>query len=631
MYKLEQYDSLVEKYEAEGKTTEDAETLAMKDLGMTAEDMAKPEMEVAQAQIMSKKMANLEAQGKSKEDAAAIVFADKSASTRAIQKKIKDNGLQESADGIKILALGALRAIKIKRINNQEDKVLSKKSDENLSVDRLKSIIEERERRRASLRRTERKLENLTYVQNGEPEVGRNDLYKKMADEYLVKGVTISAIYEKYKKKSTIEGLEFVDVLDGVFEELSKDVSSVWSEGSVDKLKKYEYECRIIELTLKEYTDAQEKGNTIKDTMYRNENMKSVSDFNAEIEKGKKDFADLKKHLIKQRNLNPNKKFWDPTELLEEPEEIEIGTGKTESLEQILKNRDNVNRDRNAIIKLSKEQKISSNEAAKQYFSENPEALKSYTKEERKVLLGKQKTQAKVLKKNRFVQYLKDLTIDRNSKAMTRIGQELQELQEWMDKAETKSESMTVLQDKKKRMQFLEARYKKIEKSNERLTHSNKKKTAADILEDKRNELNKKEMFRNYLNNKKTAFEIHQELVNAGNNISFEEVLNVIKVEAKKYLLLKDVEELMRAEKTTYEEMSRMKIHKKEMAIAQRNGDTNRVESHANKINDIRTKLEACDVVRNSYKSNLLKVIDGDRESSSSQAESIPRRDEINT
>lgn len=480
-----------------------------------------------------------------------------------------------------------------------------------------------------SLRRVKKRLDDITTEKDDESTKRLNELYKKMTDEYLITGKTVSSIFEQYKKRGLLGELEFGDVLDGIIGEITPQVTAVYGTSNIIELKEHEKECRIVDLTLQEYEEAQINGNNISNERLRNENPKSIQKFKKDEEKRAKELQYFKNYLILKRNLNPNKKFWNPDELIGEeinPEEIGNKTVKNNSLEQVLRNRDNVNRDRNAIIRLCKEQRISSNEAAQQYFSENPKALENYTKKEREVLTGNQDKTKKNVKENKTLQQINAVLIDRNYKSMKKIAEKLDELRK-KEELEIKGGNSKKIEKIKLKIQKLENKYQKIEKSNQKLEKAKTEKTAEDILNNKVSELDGKIVFKRYLETKKTALELYEEYVDKGIKITFDEILGAIESEAKGYMNNHDIINLITLERSTFLKRGQMEFWNEHKLIAERNNNLSDTRKCQEKIRNIQNELDVGNFVRDRYKESLIKRTGMVRSDHQKQDISFEKRD----
>ena len=555
VFRIEQLDKLYAKYRAEGKSKEDAKKLAMQDLHMTEEELQSDGMKVAQQQVVTKKAQEIhERNGGSKSDSILEVLDQDCLSSESVKKEYGHLG-KEIFDALKLAVLTGTHKLVKDSAERTENQIVLKKNINTLDVSELKSEIMRGEERRRVARAIARRVENIKFEKDDETIIARQALYKDLTDEYLATGTTISKLYEKYKNTARLDGIEYEDIFDGIIAELSKDASISFGEAGMLDLKKYEQECRTIDLTFQSVKELEQIAKAKnKKSVLTKRNSDKINELKESQEKDALKFEKLKARLIVKRGIDPNDKKWQEDTVDVRREDVDI---QNMSLEEILANRNNVSRDRNAIIRMAKEKDISTNDAAKEYFSEHPEALDSYTKKERDILLGKKQTKDPKVKKNSILKRINGMLLIRNEKSMERLSEDMARTQLLINKLENEPYEASRLAEERRKMDSYIAKMGHLKRSAEKLREKrtkNDSKDAADIFEEKGNKLDRTIIFREYIQSGKTATDLYKELTAKGEMVSFDDIIYAITKESKGYISANNLRDLIRGEKNIFAE-----------------------------------------------------------------------------
>lgn len=434
---------------------------------------------------------------------------------------------------LKSIVNSILRVYKTKKLEKAEDELIKNIDNEKVTPQSLLNAIENKMKLTQELRVIEKENDELENKLSPEIKDKRKEFFKKLTDDFITTGKTMSEIYEELMEDPDFDPedfeydkFEFEDVMDGIMDSLNGNVESLLGEERFKDLKENELIYRQFDILEKNFNVAMEDLDEKSDEFF-NSYAKEKINRRKVTDKARLYFAGKRGFGVNSLAININYE----TKMLK-PKKPAI-TSK-----MAIEERNKVSNDRNQIIKLSREQEISPSEASKIYFTQNPEALNSYSKKERKILLGETKNHSAILDSSKFLSFLKKIVLRYNDRALKYVALEIDRNQKILNEYENDPHHPKVYADAVKLAEKLNIRMKKLEESSRKLSDDKKTRTASDVIIEKEEKANKKVILSEYVKSGKSAIEIYRDIEANGNKFgyTFENVLDFIEEESKSYM-----------------------------------------------------------------------------------------------
>lgn len=450
--------------------------------------------------------------------------------------------------------------------------------------------------------------------------------YTEFTKKYLSTELSISQIYEQFRKEDPNSELKFNDMLEGIVSCLEKFSDSPRANYTLESIRDVEKQKRVYEQVMNSINIAKRTSKLVGGLNDQENRM--ILDELKEIDK--RDIStinEVKKAWIKITKIDIEKYQAEHENSVEENNNADI-------VNELENNRDRITRDRNQVIRLSKELGISTDEAAKKYFEENPQFLKQYSVKERKILLGKNQKENEEIEISKALKKLGSFIKIINNKIINISKVDRQALLEKIERIKN-SKDISFPYELRQAMKNLERTEKKIkicENINARLNEGPKKKNASEVFDSKSSKEKEKEIFEEYLTSGKSATEILSELNKEENKYNIKDIIKIIANGSKKYLRKEELKKLIKSEKSIHEKTIELNAIEQNKKNAEEKGLTDWVTDFENKINDLNSDLEVNknrtitykERMRRRSKTTVDKTNNVDDKNQSSQKVSLP-------
>lgn len=415
--------------------------------------------------------------------------------------------------------------------------------------------------------------------------------YSKLAEKYLCTGQSVSQIYEQLKKEDPNLELKFNDILNGIIEHLESSKFFPDTNNSLESLRESEEEIRVYEQVQKSFEIAKRNSRGVIGGAKKEDNERVLEALEKKYNLNKKSIKEVKEFWIKRLKIDPDKYNEEDIADLKKHEQDDEQYDE-QTVEGLENDRDRIIRDRNQIIKLSKEFGISTDEAAKKYFGDNPKKLKQYSISERKILLGKTAKKVEEPEMSFVLRKLGTLVKRMNNKIIGISEVDVKAISKKIESLQNDVSQPYELQDTIARLTKAQDRIRKCERINERLDRGPKKKNVNEVFEDKLKKEKEKEIFKNYLMSGKTATEILKELNKDGIKYSIDDVIKIIENGARRHLRKQELKLLKDSELTIYSKTVELELINKNKKNAEKKGLTDWENDYEQQIIEINKKLE---------------------------------------
>ena len=442
----------------------------------------------------------------------------------------------------------------------------------NTNVRTIKLYIDKLETARKDLVRRRDKTDGLN---KNDKEI--SEFFEKMTKLYLSSNsnTTISKLYEKFKKNPKIKGIEFEEFLSGIEDNLRQNGNVVGDRETIDAMIEAERKFRRSELLQEAIDAARENGNIIVEEEY----LKQIEKLE---KKDRKETQESKIKFAKRRGIETGK------------DRVKVIKTKL-SKEQLESDLERISADRKHIINMSRELGISTDEAAQKYFEANPRYLNLYTRRERKVLTGNTDSKNRQVKADNVLKKLRIFKKEKNDSLILIYSSELELLRDKISKGiqdpKELNGKIAELDKVKRKLKKAQDRKEKLEKKEAKPTKS---KSAVELLERKEKKEKEKDIFTKYIKSGKSAMEFLNELNSDESNSSLdkEELLKIIKSNARKYVILEKLTLFIENERTIFYNQEKIEKLKSKMDLAKENNATSMYEIYERKIKAIEKNQE---------------------------------------
>lgn len=423
--------------------------------------------------------------------------------------------------------------------------------------------------------------------------------YTKLAEKYLCTDKSISQIYEQLKKEDPKLEVKFNDVLNGIIENLKSRNNAPDAINTLESIRKSEEERRVYEQFMKSLKVAESNAKEVGGANKEN-NDKILKELeknnNSNIESIKK----VKEFWIQREKIDFNSYKEENREAFEESEQ-----SNEQKIEKFEKDRDRIIRDRNQVIKISKELGISTDEAAKKYFEENPKRLKQYSIRERRILLGKNDKDIEKLEMSLVLRKLGSFVKFINKRIISIAEVDIKSANQSIARVQGDISQPYELEKALSDLEKAEQRIAICEKINARLDRGHKKKDASEVLNDKLKKENEKEIFSKYLMSGKNATELLKELNKDGNEYNIRDVIKIITEGARKHLKIEELKALIDNEKSIYNKTIELEAIQNSKKNAEEKGLTDWVKDYEKQIEKINDKINTCQNTNQHFKKRM--------------------------
>lgn len=612
MAKIEEFEKKTKEYLNKGMKEEDAIKKAKEDCGITEEMWESAEMGFA----MYSYVLNDAEKIRKETDCTQEEALNKRLQDGSVMSKMMGNEIDEIRKkyGISDAKMALLVGLNLKNEKMQEKrknkniaKLEETKDGDFVNLADIKLCVGKIEKSKLSEKKSRHVINKILGKEKLSPDEKqkRKDVYKELTDEYLATGATISEIYEKYRDSELLIGMDFYDVLDGVLKEVKPSKDTLSNRKNMKVLRKHEMECRVNELSMVELDKARENiPLEVRSGIMEEVNVRHLINYKNSEDKRNEKLLEFKKNIVEKRGINTEDKKWKEVKAATKNRNRKQRKKEEKTSEEVIKARNDVIKDRKEIIKIMNDEGISTEEAIKKYFTENPNALKNYSAQEQKEMFGEDKQGNEI--SNLFLEKQLGVQLDRDSKSIGMLALKIEKCKRKLEQLELTDSADIEIIDKMKEIENLTSKYHKIEKSmNKRLSITEEQKKN-DIFANKEKSLAKEAIFKKYIESGKNAIDIFKEIEEEGNSykFSFADVLSFIEDGGKGILAPNDLKKLIDNERSIYVASRKIEIYDRKKETKSESEESwgqyynKKIEAQGNEI----SKREK---IANSYKNKL--------------------------
>ncbi len=468
-----------------------------------------------------------------------------------------------------------------------------------IDIKRLKGYIDSEENGKKVLRN--RRKENYTPEEENE----RKSFFENLTKQYLASGQTISELYDDLQGEPIVQRLEmeFEDFLDGIKENLDLDTNNdPVRENNVNSLINTEREIRRIDILNDSIEIAENNGKKIDE-----ENKKKLKIMIKKDVKYRNDVKEIKKEIADRRNIKVE-------ELSKNGRNKKNGNklannSHNKSEKQLEKEIQRITNDRKQIIRIAKEKGISSDEAAKIYFTENKNALSSYTRKERRILIEGDESKKSIKKPKKILSKLRALAKIRNNQLISIYNVDFVKSTRIIEELKKGVDNPRELDAELKKLETIKRKLKKAQERGKNFERKTQTKTAMDILDERVKKNAEKEIFVRYIESGKSAVEILEEIEANGNEHGFnkEDLLRIIEDGVRRYLVKgSELNSLIENEKTLFDNTITLAALRIKIENAEKKGLVDWIVPYNKQLAELETYQKVCKSVNGNYKNIIL-------------------------
>lgn len=611
---LNLYEEKVRRYLSEGLSEEEAHSKTCEELEIPSDTFDSPEFDAVKAKRYPEKIKEIMEEKNCTEIEAIEILGQSRVYANVISKEqVEDikNGKISTKDVIKGRFLEAVKYLGEVSLNKHVMQINKQAHDGfDVNIFDIQNVVRKKERDDRFLRTVGKYLKNIGLgekedLTNVDTEQ-RKIILKDAVEEYIVTDRSLSEIYERIKDDPNLVGVSFEDVLQNV----KKELSQVLDKKELKELIKVEREINVLDETLR-----------INEEIENNATDRKKSEVIREVNKGHKDkirddkakmIAIAKSHkgkYISEKQIDAEKiaqKYKDvvtPQSQTKSQDDVGKQKKREESVETVMQKRNQVNNDRNNILKLAKENGISFADAAKQYFSENSDLLQNYSAKERSVLLGEGKKQSHT-SRNGIGTYFRKILTSRNSRAIESLTVEKVKVAKTIEEEKGTGYDVLTLKDALIKSAEIEEKLRTLRRQQKLLTPK-KSRTPEDILNEKNRKATIDLAYQRFIDSDLSVTEIFREIEAEGNEygITIKDILKTVKKKNIEYLDGTDTNKLNNSEneiRKALTEIDALKIKKMNLK-----GDASRSTEYDDRIQKLMETIEKNRVLSKEVKTSV--------------------------